>query len=492
MSIVALQRVWDACERLRLEPQGDPWKFTAVCPAVATHGRSLTVILGADDRAVVHAEGCRCHDENVVRSLGLTRRDLLAEEPKQTVVNGKKPAADEQKSDEGLAVLRALLGALRVDVRAATLDPLGSLPGLPFMLPGSTALLAAPEGAGKSQLAQVAAYDVALAGGRVLYVAGEVTLAEFTTRGRRISEARDDGELTDAAVALWHERIAYVDIYDVLPVISRHAAAWPIVCADFDLIVLDAVSDAGAALGLKFARDNDDWNAFFQGFVQPCQGRVALLMLDNIGHAEDAHDRALGASAKGHKVDIRLWGKRREEPLSLVITCAKVRHTNAPFERGARWVAYPDAYTAASAYDGEQVELEGGETLDPVAVVVDALERSSPQSQIRLVRALRDAGVKGRDTNLRAAIKAMAVDPGVPVRAAGGKGFEFDPDVPGPKAWSQGVVHAPPTGALRMDPGSGPENGQLLDRTGGRDFTGWTAPAGRADDESDPERKDLA
>ena len=30
-------------------------------------------------------------------------------------------------------------------------------------------------------------------------------------------------------------------------------------CADFALIVLDAVSDARPALDLKFARDNDDW-----------------------------------------------------------------------------------------------------------------------------------------------------------------------------------------------------------------------------------------
>jgi hypothetical protein len=488
VSVDPLQFVWDACERLRLEPQGDPWKFTAICPVVATHGRTLTVIIGADGRAVVHAEGCRCHDDAAIRGLGLTRRDLLADEQKPTA-DGKKPA-----SDESLAILRALLGALQVDVRAATLDPLNSLPGLPFMLPGSTAQLAAPEGSGKSQLAQVAAYDVALAGGRVLYAAGEVTLAEYATRARRISEARD-GELTEAAVTLWRERVAFADIYDVLPVISRHAAAWPVVCADFDLIVLDAVSDAGAALGLKFARDNDDWNAFFQGFVQPCQGRVALLMLDNIGHGDDAQERALGASAKGHKVDIRLYGKRREEPLSLVITCAKVRHANAPFERGASWVAYPDAYKAASAYDGEQIELEGAEALDPVAIVVDTLERDSPQGQIKLVKALRDAGVKGRDTNLRAAIKAMAVDPDVPVRAAGGKGFEFDPDVPGPMAMSQGDVHAPPTGALRMDPGDGHENGQLLepiDRAGGHDFTGWTPPAERVDDEPDPERKDLA
>jgi hypothetical protein len=430
--------------------------------------------------------------------------DRLTTEPSG---DGPQPVPEPEQltsTQESEIVLRALLSALPIDPRTQSLDPLEVLSGLPFLPPGATAQLAAPEGSGKSQLAQVAAYDVALKGGNALILAGEMPLAECATRARRISEARD-GELTDAAVALWREHVAYADIYDVLPAIVRHAAAWNVVCADFDLIVLDAVSDAGAALGLKFARDNDDWLTFFQAFVQPCQGRAALLMLDNIGHAEDAHDRALGASAKGHKVDIRLWGKRREQPLSLVITCAKARLANAPFRRGQKWVAYADAYTPATVFDAEQIDLEGGEAPDPVAVVIEALQETSPQGQVKLVRALRAAGVKGRDTDLRDRIKALAADPESPVVDVGRKGFELDMS----QGVSQGDVHGPYIGAghgppgraidengkpgdTHTTPGPVPLQSESFDRTGGRDFSAWSPPIERGEPEDNHERKDLA
>lgn len=423
----------------------------------------LCYIVAEDDGSVrVLCElGCSTEDR-----LWWLRRLAAGEE--ELSGNGSEPEQPEPLSatDEGAMVLRAVLGALPVDVRAATLDPFDPLPGAPFLVPGATAQLAGPEGSGKSQVAQIIAYDVALAGGCALYLAGEVTLDEFRTRARDISEARD-GELTDEAAKVWRERVAFADVGDALPAIWRHLDAWSVVCAEFSFIVLDAVSDAGAALGLKFARDNDDWGAFFQAFVKPCQGRVALLMLDNVGHGEDAKTRALGASAKGHKVDIRLSSKSRDRPLSLVITAEKVRPRRAPFRKGARWVAYEEGCKPAVPFDARQVELEQEQHAppDPVAVVITALETHSPQGQIKLVKAMREAGVEGRDKALRERLKAMADDPECPVRDTGGRGLELaqvTPELPMAQAMSEGYVHGPYRGRA-MDPpadmpgeGSGP------------------------------------
>jgi len=375
-------------------------------------------------------------------------------------------------SQEGIAVLRAVLGALPVDIRTAALDPLSPLPGAPFLLAGATAQLAGPEGAGKSQVAQTIAYDVARVG-QVLYLAGEITHVEFTTRARKITQARE-GEISDIAARLWRERVTFADPDDVLPVIRRYPGAWQAVCGDFALVVLDAVSDAGAALELKFARDNDDWLAFHQLFVKPCQGRVCLLMLDNIGHAEDSRTRALGASAKGHKVDIRLSSKRRDEPLSLIIRCEKVRIVNAPFRRGHSWVAYEDGCKPATPFDSRQRDLERDEP-DIIEVIVSALREESPQGMLKLEHVLRVAGIQGRSMSLRADIRAIAADPDCPVRDLGPRGFDLDPDmsipmshVPAPTAgdslsghaaqpnslfqpgmsdpMSQSHVHAPPLG----------------------------------------------
>lgn len=269
-------------------------------------------------------------------------------------------------------------------------------------------------------MAQTIAYDVALAGGRSLYLTGELTPNEFTARARKISEARD-GELTDEAAATWRDRVAFADVSEALPLIWQDPVAWRAVCAEFSLIVVDAVSDVGAALDLKFSRDNDDWLKFYAVFVGPCQGRVAVLLLDNIGHGEDASRRAMGASAKGHKIDIRLSSKRREDPSSLLITCEKARPTRAPFRRGDRWVAYEAGCMPAAVFDASQIELEKATRSgpDPRMVVVAALREKSPQGQNKLEDVLRAAGLKGRSDELRDMLKAMVKDPACPVLDTG-------------------------------------------------------------------------
>lgn len=448
-------------QRLAHDPDGNERSAVVVIADCDTTGRKA-----ARDRAAKIAEHCVAYtgELDANKSGGYDVGDLLRDTLEYDAETGRdaarwrienltreriQPSAELDPPSDGAAVLRALLGALPVDVHAATLDPLAPLPGAPFLLPSSTALLAGPEGAGKSQVAQIIAYDTARQGGRVLYLGGEVTHAEFIARARRIAETRD-GEVTDDAATIWRERVAFADPGDVLPVLWRHLPAWQVVCAEYALIVLDAVSDAGAALELKFARDNDEWATFFQGFVKPCQGRVALLMLDNIGHNEDAKTRAIGASAKGHKVDIRLSARRRDNPLSLVITCEKVRGTRAPFRRGAKWVAYEAGCNSAVAFDDRQREREKAarDGADLAGIVVAALRTTSPLGLGKLVEVLRGEGVKGRNDDLRAALKAMVADPDVPIQDTGGKGLRLAPEferLPMPQPMPRPHAHAPYT-----------------------------------------------
>ena len=287
--------------------------------------------------------------------------------------------------------------------------------GAPFLLPAHTAVLPGPEGAGKSQVAQTIAYDVALAGHRALYLSGEVTHDEFQSRALKISTTRD-GELTDAAGDVWRTRVAYCDTDDALPMILAAPQAWEVVCADFTLVVLDAVSDAAVATGLDFIRDTGDYLRFYSAFVHPCHGRTALLMLDNIGHAEDAQNRAIGSRAKGQKVDIKLSSKARTNPSSLVIKCEKIRATRAPFKKGWKWVAYEHDCAAPVPFpEAMEREREERDAPDLLPVVVAALRKDSPMGVGRLERAARDAGVKARSIALRDQFKAMADDLDRPV-----------------------------------------------------------------------------
>lgn len=182
--------------------------------------------------------------------------------------------------------------------------------------------------------------------------------------------------------------------------------------------------------------------------MKPCQGQVALLMLDNIGHGEDASKRPMGVAGKGHKVDVKLSSKRREDPLALVITAEKARPIRAPFRKGTKWIAYESGCRGAVVFDARQIEIETEDRARSRerAVVLAALRKESPLGLNKLEDALRDAGLKGRSQELRDRIKAMAVDPNGRVRDTG-HGFKFVPesgsDLPMSRPMSQAHVHVP-------------------------------------------------
>jgi hypothetical protein len=65
-----LRTVHDRAEKMGLEPKGEVWRFRATCPAHDDQERSLLVIEGIDDRAVLDC-GRRCVPEAIAKALGL-------------------------------------------------------------------------------------------------------------------------------------------------------------------------------------------------------------------------------------------------------------------------------------------------------------------------------------------------------------------------------------------------------------------------------------
>ena len=68
---------------------------------------------------------------------------------------------------------------------------------------------------------------------------------------------------------------------------------------------IDVPDDALMALSLDFDKSNDDWVRFFDRLIQPVTAAgVTTLLIDNVGHSEEAKRRAKGASAKSDRADL--------------------------------------------------------------------------------------------------------------------------------------------------------------------------------------------
>ena len=63
-----------AYDAARCRPEGDVWKFTAVCAVDAEHGRSVQVNEGVDRSAVIYTT-CRCSPHEQTAALGLSMSD---------------------------------------------------------------------------------------------------------------------------------------------------------------------------------------------------------------------------------------------------------------------------------------------------------------------------------------------------------------------------------------------------------------------------------
>lgn len=230
-----------------------------------------------------------------------------------------------------------------MDPLAETPEPLQPLAGFPFVIPAAAAIVSGPTGGGRSALVQACSYDAARAGLRVAYLGSEITPAEFNARAADLAERR--GDTLDEPLQQQLASVRYLDLASTLASAWAHPGRWASIAPGlFDVVLIDPLSSVASSLDLDFDGSNADFVKFYDTLVQPLVTRnVAIVMLENIGHAFDTKARPKGVSAKLDRADLAFSCKLQSQPVGLSITATKVRSVRAPFARGAKWVFVRDS-----------------------------------------------------------------------------------------------------------------------------------------------------
>src|SRR5439155_26300108 len=140
-------------------------------------------------------------------------------------------------------------------------------------------------------LVQAALYDAARAGLRCAYLGSEITGEEFNARAAGIATAR--GDELDEMLRQELGAVRYLDLFEIIAKAWREPDSWLAGARAYAVVVIDPVSAVASALSLDFDKSNDDWVRFFDRLIQPVTAAgVAVLLVDNVGHAEEAKRRA--------------------------------------------------------------------------------------------------------------------------------------------------------------------------------------------------------
>ena len=225
-----------------------------------------------------------------------------------------------------------------MDPTAVAIDPLPGLPGFPFLHAGAGAVIVGPTGGGRSSLIQAGLYDAARAGLRCAYLGSEVTQPEFNARAAILAQRRGD-EIDDTLLAqLAHAR--YLNLAGAIAHGWGDPAAWVEgITASYDLLAIDPLSAVASALDLDFDQRNAEFIRFYDRLVQPLTDRgLAVVAVENIGHATEAKARAKGVSAKQDRADLTFSCAHTTNPAGLIIKAHKVRSIRAGIQRGDEWL----------------------------------------------------------------------------------------------------------------------------------------------------------
>lgn len=295
-----------------------------------------------------------------------------------------------------------LVGA-PMDPCATTPEPLPPLPGLPFLHEGAGAIIVGPTGGGRSFMVQAGLYDAARGELRCLYLGSEITKAEFDARAATLAELRGD-ELTDE---LREElaRVRYLDLAEVIATAASDPIGWVSgVTEAYDLVVLDPVSAAASALNLDFDRSNDDWVRFYDKIVQPLTAAgVAVVLIDNVGYAEEAKSRPKGVSAKQDRADLTFSCTLSAEPVALIIKAHKVSSVRAGFQRGDEWICAKETQTIERRIGGSTPT-----TFRPT-FLMEAVSRAVEQTPGLSSNAIQET-VQGRAATKKAARELLVAE----------------------------------------------------------------------------------
>jgi KaiC/GvpD/RAD55 family RecA-like ATPase len=243
-----------------------------------------------------------------------------------------------------------------MDPVAVRLEPLQAVPGVPFAYPGASAVIVGETGGGRSALLEACLYDASKAGQRCAYLGGEITQEEFNARAAVIAHRRSDR--IEAELRAQLASVRYLDLFSTIALAWRDPQAWVSgVVGAYDIAVIDPLSAVASALDLDFDKSNADYVRAFDRLFQPLTKLgVTVLIVENVGHAEDAKRRAKGASAKGDRADLTFACSAVTNPPGLAIKAQKVRSVRAPFQRGDEWLFERDT---------QRIQRRAGNTIEP-------------------------------------------------------------------------------------------------------------------------------
>ena len=321
--------------------------------------------------------------------------------------------ADEQPPD--VVAFDGMPAGAPMDPTAEPPEPYPPLPGFPFMHQSASAIVVGPTGGGRSSLMQAGAYDAARAGLSVAYISGEVTLPEFNARAAKLAQDRRGDDITDELVA----QLAAVTYYRLAEMLlwaweypDRWAAAMR---ARYRIVILDPLSSIQENLELDFTGGSPDYGRFYTRLIQPLvDSELAVLIPDNVGHAEDAQKRASGTAAKGHKADLTFWTKAKADPKGLLIVAEKTRSERCPHRRGDSW-EFDDA-TRRITYQARDDDSDG--PFRPT-VLMQRVSRHLIQTPGQTRTAVRE-GVQGKAKSIGTAVDRLLAEGFIETRLEAG------------------------------------------------------------------------
>ena len=295
-----------------------------------------------------------------------------------------------------------------MDPEAVGAEPLPTIPGFPYLHRGAGAVVVGPTGGGRSSLVQACAYDAAPQAIRVAYLGSEVTEREFNARAADLVSRRGDNLDDDLRAQL--SRVRYLNLASTIARAWQDPEHWTDeIAARFDVVAIDPLSTVASTLDLDFDKSNAEFVRFYDRLVQPlAEAGVAVVMLDNIGHAIDARSRAKGASAKADRADLTFSCKLRAQPVGLILMAHKVRSVRAPFRRGDTWTFDRDTQRIERG-DGEHQDHQHHEATFRPTVLMERVSRAIEADPGLTRRALRSA-VKGKHDAKELALELLIAE----------------------------------------------------------------------------------
>ena len=247
-------------------------------------------------------------------------------------------SAAELHAREAEALDGRWLAGTPMDPAATPAEPLPPLPGFPFLIASTAAIIVGPTGGGRSSLLQAAMYDAAAGGLRCAYLGSEVTEPEFNARAADLANRR--GDEIDEELRTQLGLVRYLDLAGVIAHAWEHAPEWVDgIVGRYDIVGIDPLSAVASALDLDFDQRNAEFIRFYDRLVAPLTvAGVTVAMTDNLGHAIEAKSRAKGVSAKQDRADLTFACTLSAAPLGLIVKAKKVRSVRAPFKRDDEWI----------------------------------------------------------------------------------------------------------------------------------------------------------